>query len=633
MTPRFAAILLIRFCVHFGLIAGGFASALACTGGVIEGSGGPSRADCAGQLRRSFASSAHAAPVTPARQLTALFEEDWQWSLRNHPESATALGDHRFDDRWTDNSAGAIALREAHAREMLARVQRIPRSRLTGVDLVSSEVFTYRQRMDVEAQQFPVLRTRVLSAINGIHLDFSEVTRDMPLRTEADLRKLLARIAAYPLRVRQDIALLREGARLGWVTHQGSLARVPAQIDALLVGELRQGPLFAPFAELLTTSATDIPTVRRTELAATGERALADHVTPALRELRRCVVDELLPRSPESGGLASYPGGAAVYAYVVRQQTTTDISVQAIHALGLTEVARLRAEMEATIVRSGFSGSFAEFVDFLNTDPKFFYTSAADLLAGYRDIAKRVDAELPKLFAELPRATYGIRPIEAHQGEDAAEYYSPPAADGSRPGWFNANVQALKLRPKWDMEALFLHEAVPGHHLQNARALELATLPNFRRSEWYVAYGEGWALYAEGLGDQLGLYTDVYSRFGQQRMEIWRAARLVVDTGIHALGWTRQQAIDWMVERTGIARADITAEVDRYYAWPGQALGYKIGQLKIVELRERARQALGERFDLRRFHMAALDQGALPLNVLEQLLDGWIATELRANQR
>ena len=602
MTLRFAAIFLVRVCVHFGLIAGGFASA-------------------------------QAAPPTPARQLAALFEEDWQWSLRNHPESATALGDHRFDDRWTDNSASAIALREAHAREMLARVQRIPRSRLTGVDRVSSDVFTYRQRMEVEAQQFPVLRTRVLSAMDGVHLDFNQVIRDMPLRTEADVRKLLARIAAYPLRVRQDIELLREGARLGWVTHQGSLARVPAQIDALLVGELRRGPLFAPFAELLTTAGSDIPTARRTELAATGERVLAEQVAPALRELRRCVVDELLPRSPESGALASYPGGAAVYAYAVRQQTTTDISVQAIHALGLTEVARLRAEMEATIVRSGFTGSFVEFVDFLNTDPKFFYTSAADLLTGYRDIAKRVDAELPKLFAELPRATYGIRPIEAHQGEEAVEYYSPPAADGSRPGWFNANVLALKLRPKWDMEALFLHEAVPGHHLQNARALELANLPNFRRSDWYVAYGEGWALYAEGLGDQLGLYTDVYSKFGQQREEIWRAARLVVDTGIHALGWTRLQAIDWMVERTGIARADITAEVDRYYVWPGQALGYKIGQLKIVELRERARQSLGDRFDLRRFHMAVLDHGALPLNVLEQLLDEWIAAELRVNRR
>jgi len=246
------------------------------------------------------------------------------------------------------------------------------------------------------------------------------------------------------------------------------------------------------------------------------------------------------------------------------------------------------------------------------------------------DIAKRVDPELPKLFAELPRSPYGIRPIPPYQGEGTAEYYSPGAADGSRSGWFNANIVALKTRPKWEMEALFLHEAVPGHHLQTARALELGTLPNFRRNAWYVAYGEGWALYAEGLGDRLGLYTAPESRFGQLRMEIWRAARLVVDTGIHALGWTRQQAIDWMTERTGVSRDDVTAEVDRYYAWPGQALGYKIGQLKIIALRDKAHAALGERFDIRRFHMVVLDHGAVPLPVLETLVDEWIAREKAA---
>jgi uncharacterized protein (DUF885 family) len=579
-----------------------------------------------------FAASALAEPSAPARQLGALFEAHWQWTMRNHPEWATALGDHRFDQRWTDNSDAAIAQREAHAREMLARVQRIARTQLSGVDRVSYDVFTHQQRMAVQAQQFPVLRTRVLSAMDGIHLGLSEVMKDMPMRSEAGARNLLARLSAYPARVQQDIALLKEGARLGWVTHQGSLARVPEQIDAQLADDVRQSPLFAPFKDLLTTPNSELSPEQRAELAAAGERALIEKVQPALRELRRFVVDALLPRSPESGALSGYPGGTAVYAYAVREQTTTDMNVQAIHDLGLKEVARLRAEMETTMARSGFNGSFGEFVAFLNSDPKFFYTSGTDLLAGYRDIAKRVDPELPKLFAELPRAPYGIRPIDAHHGEGRAEFYNSPAADGSRPGWFNANVVALKTRPKWEMESLFLHEAVPGHHLQTARALELGALPMFRRSAWYVAYGEGWALYAEGLGEQLGLYTDAYSKFGQQRAEIWRAARLAVDTGIHALGWTRQQAIDWMTERTGIARDDVISEVDRYYVWPGQALGYKIGQLKLVELRERARKALGERFDLRRFHMAVLDHGAVPLNVLEQLLDEWIAAERRLGQ-
>ena len=583
-------------------------------------------------LSLCLAGAAAAAPASPAKQLNALFDEDWQWTMRNHPEWATTLGDHRFDSQWTDNSAAAIAQRDAHAREMLARAQRIPRSRLNGVDRLSHGVFVQQQQMTVEAQQFPVLRTRVLSAMQGIHLDLSEVMKEMPMRTEAHVRTLLARMAAYPARVQQDVALLKEGARLGWVTHQGSLARVPGQIEALLAGDARQSPLFAPFKELLTTPNSDLGPEKRAELATDGERALNDQVQPALRELRRFVVDDLLPRSPDSGAMSSYPGGAAVYAYAVREQTTTDMTVQAIHDLGLKEVARLRADMEGTMKRSGFEGSFAQYLEFLNTDPKFFYTSAAELLAGYRDIAKRVDPELARLFAELPRATYGIRPIDAHRGEGQPEFYEPPAADGSRPGWFNANVVALKTRPIWEMEALFLHEAVPGHHLQTARALELAALPKFRRSAWYVAYGEGWALYAEGLGEQLGLYTDPHAKFGQQRAEILRAARLVVDTGIHALGWTRQQAIDWMTERTGVARDDITAEVDRYYVWPGQALGYKIGQLKIIELRERARTALGDRFDLRRFHMAVLDHGAVPLNVLQQLLDEWIVAEQRASR-
>ena len=445
----------------------------------------------------------------------------------------------------------------------------------------------------------------------------------MPLRSEHDLRNVLARMGAFPLLVQQDIALLREGKRLGWVTHRASLERVPAQIDEQLFDDPRRSPLFEPFTKL----PADWSPALRADLSAAGERAIREQVQPALRELKRFVVDELLPVSPESGALGSYPGGAAVYQYHVRQSTTLDMGVQAIHELGQREVARLRGEMEALIASTGFKGGFAQYVDYLTTDPKFFFTRAEDLLSGYRDLAKRIDPELTKLFAELPRTPYGIRPIPPYAGEGASEYYSPGSADGSRPGWFNANIVALKTRPKWEMEALFLHEAVPGHHLQNARSLELANLPAFRRSSWYVAYGEGWALYAEGLGDQLGLYTDPTSRFGQQRMEIWRAARLAVDTGIHALGWTRQQAIDWMTERTGAARADITAEVDRYYVWPGQALGYTIGRLKIIALRDKARAALGDRFDIRRFHMVLLDHGGVPLPVLESLVDEWIARE------
>ena len=316
-----------------------------------------------------------------------------------------------------------------------------------------------------------------------------------------------------------------------------------------------------------------------------------------------------------------------MYAEQVRSNTTTELTPAQIHAIGQRELERLRGEMEAVMREVKFDGDFAAFVRYLNTEPKFFHASPEALLAGYRDIAKRIDPELPRLFAELPRVPYGVRAMPAHLGSDAAESYSQPALDGSRPGWFNANSQAWAKRPIWGMETLVAHEAVPGHHLQIARAVELGELPRFRRSGGYTVYSEGWALYAETLGFDVGLYKDPYSRFGHLQWQAFRAARLVVDTGIHALGWSRQQAIDFLVERTGEQPDLVASEVDRYTSWPGQALAYMIGQLKIIELRDRAKAQLGERFDIRRFHMVVLDQGSVPLPVLESAVEAWIATQ------
>lgn len=570
-----------------------------------------------------------AAAPDAARQLHALLAEDWEWTLRHDPDFATFYGDHRFDDRLTDRSPERAARQKAHVEKMLARLKRIPREQLRGEDRVSRDMAKEQFETALAEARLPVLRTRVLSANVGVHQDISHLLLAMPLRNEADARKLLARLAAVPLRVRQDIALLREGKARGWVTHRASLADVPGQIDLQLTEDATRTPWFEPFTRLPDA----IPAARRSELSQAAQATIRDHVQPALRELRRFVVDELLPASPENGSMSLVPGGNAIYAHLVRTQTTLDLDVRAIHDIGLREVARLRGEMDKLIASTGFKGSFEDWVKHLNTDPRYFYTSGEDLLTGYRDIAKRVDPMLPKLFAELPRTPYGIRAIPAHEGEKRAEYYTQASADGSRPGWFSANVLALNLRPKWEMEALFLHEAVPGHHLQGTRALELKSLPPFRRNAWYVAYGEGWALYAEGLGADLGLYTQPESRFGQLRMELWRAARLVVDTGIHALGWNREQAIAWMTERTGIARDDVVSEVDRYYALPAQALGYKLGQMEIVALRDRARAALGDRFDIRRFHMVILDHGPVPLTVLRTLVDEWISQELHGATR
>ena len=296
-------------------------------------------------------------------------------------------------------------------------------------------------------------------------------------------------------------------------------------------------------------------------------------------------------------------------------------------AIGLREVTRLRGEIDRVMRDMAWTGDFASFVQQLYSDPKYMLPSGDALLAAYRNIGKRLDPELPKLFAELPRAPWGVRAMPADAGPDAAENYSGPALDGSRPGWFNANAAGYKTRPSWGMETLVAHEAVPGHHLQIARAVELGELPNFRRASGYVAYSEGWALYAETLGFQLGLYQDPASRFGHLQWQMLRAARLVVDSGLHQLGWTRQQAIDYLLAESGMNRGFVESEVDRYTSWPGQALGYMVGQLKIIALRDRARAALGPRFDIRRFHMAVLDQGAVPLSVLDRQIDDWIASE------
>jgi uncharacterized protein (DUF885 family) len=325
--------------------------------------------------------------------------------------------------------------------------------------------------------------------------------------------------------------------------------------------------------------------------------------------------------------MSSYPDGVHVYELLVRNQTTTALTAREIHDIGLAELARIRGEMEAVMREVKFEGDFTKFAAFLDQDPRFRYASADALMAHYRDIGKRVDAELPRLFAELPRAAWGVRPMPAHMGTDRAEYYQSPAQDGSRAGIFFANALGFARKRTWEAETLVAHEAVPGHHLQGARAIELRGLPEFRRNAFFTAYIEGWALYAETLGFEVGLYTDPYDRFGHLQWQAFRAARLVVDTGLHAFGWSRQRAIDFMVERTGVEREFVVSEIDRYLSDPGQALAYMIGRLKFDELRARARGKLGAKFDLRRFHNMLLDQGALPLDVLDRLADEWIAAE------
>jgi uncharacterized protein (DUF885 family) len=586
---------------------------------------------CAALLAASATIAAPAPPaaaqpspaVADTQRLHALFERHWEESARHYPEWATWRGDARFGDRFTDASPAGRAANDAWTRDLLREAEAVPVQDLSATDRVSRELFIHDLADDVRLQAYPGWRSRTLVSQWGFQSGFAGLLQASPVSSVAEVRQMLARLAAYPVRVDQEIVRLRDGLALGWASPRPVLERVLRQIDGQLPPDVADSPFYAPFKGL----GAAIPAAEQDTLRAQARQAIANQVYPALRKLRAFAAAECLPKAPPDGALARYPGGVAVYAELVRQHTTTDLTPQQIHDIGRIQIRRLRGEMEAAMRDTGFKGDFPAFIVHLNSDPKFFHASPDALIAAYRDIAKRVDPELPKLFAELPRMPYGVRALPSHLGPGAADTYDGPSLDGRRAGWFNANVAGYRTTPVWGMETLVAHEAVPGHHLQTARAAELGDLPPFRRASFYTVYAEGWALYAETLGSQLGLYTDPASRFGHLQWQAFRAARLVVDTGVHALGWSREQAIDYMVEQTGVERNHVATEVDRYYSDPGQALAYMIGELKIIELRDRARARLGPRFDIRRFHNALLDQGSVPLPVLERIVDEWIAAQ------
>jgi uncharacterized protein (DUF885 family) len=571
--------------------------------------------------------TAVAAPGAAARSptaaaLQALFDASWDANMQRYPEWATYVGDNRWGDRLYDASPDNEAAGYADLRHRLAAAQALDRGALEAKDRISLDLFIHGQQQQLSFEPMVGYRRMSMGALGGFHTELADLLQASPVNNRAQAEQVLARLAAWPRRVDQELVRLRQGLALGWVPPRPVIDRVLSAIDRQRAASGENSPYFEPFKRL----GAGIPADEQAAIRQRALQAISSQVLPAQQRLRDFVAGDYAAAAPAAGNLSGYPGGAAVYAAAVQQQTTTTLSPAQIHAIGLAQVARLRGEIDQVMKEMGWRGDFASFVAQLNSDPKYFHASPEALLAGYRDIGKRLDAELPKLFAELPRAPWGVRAMPAHAGPDAAENYSGPALDGTRAGWFNANAVGYKTRPIWAMEVLTAHEAVPGHHLQSARAIELGELPRFRRSSWYVAYGEGWAMYAETLGSELGLYKDPASRFGYLQFQIWRAARLVVDTGLHDLGWPRERAIDYMVAQTGRDRGFMASEVDRYTSDPGQALGYMIGQLKILELRERARTALGDRFDIRRFHLVLLDQGAVPLTVLERQVDDWIAS-------
>lgn len=578
------------------------------------------------------AAPAAAAPV-PDRALRALFEREFDDELAQYPEQATYYGEPGHDDRLTDLSPEAIARRKAHRAALIRELQRIdprrlqhPQDRLSHAMMLADLQFEAQVDALYGALPFSGLGGwRVVGPQGGPHSEMAELAKAMPARGLRDAEHWNARLAALPRYLEQSMALMRAGMRSGWMPPRAVMGDVGAELDAFASGAPQDSPLYLPLASIPEA----VPAAQRARVQAAGRQLIAEHVQPAYARLQRFLVDEYLPACPEALAASALPGGADYYALAVRRSTTLALAPQAIHDLGLAEVARIARAMDELAAQQGFAGRRAEYAAHLRADPTQYYTRGEDMLRDYRDIAKRVDAELPRLFAELPRTPYGIRAMEAYEG-DKAEYYVPGAIDGSRAGMFTANTHSLATRPRYEMENTFLHEAVPGHHLQTARAQEIAGLPRFRRTAGHTAFDEGWALYAESLGPALGLYRDAASRFAALSWEMARACRLVVDTGLHALGWTRAQALAYLVDNAALDPAFARTEVDRYVANPGQALGYKIGELKILELRRGAQAALGERFDIRRFHNAVLDDGSLPLPLLEARIAEWIARERAA---
>jgi uncharacterized protein (DUF885 family) len=565
---------------------------------------------------------AGAASADPAAELRALFDAEWERGLRENPINATYFGDARYNDRLPDASLAAVQASQQGDRAALAKLKAIDRSALSAADQLNYDTFLWQLERQIERQRFREYLAPLdhRGGVQSLH----ELTELMRFTSVKDYDDWLARLRGVGKLTDDTIVLMQEGAKAGIVPPKVILQRIPAQIAAQRVETAEQSRYYDAFRAFPDT----VPMAERERLQSEARKVIAEVVLPAYERLDRYFREIYLPHAPEAVAASERPEGKAWYEFLARYYTTTDMTPDAIHALGLKEVARIRAEMEKIREEVGFAGSLDEFFVHLRTDPKFYYATPEALLDGYQAMSKRIDPELVKVFRRLPRMPYGVRPIPATSAPDTTTaYYQPGAADGSRAGFYYVNLYKPETRPKWEMMALSLHEAVPGHHFQFALGLEMPEQPMFRRVAYFVAYGEGWGLYAESLGYEMGLYADPYDRMGQLAYDMWRAVRLVVDTGMHYRGWSRARAIDYFKANAPKTEQDIVNEIDRYIGNPGQALAYKIGQLKILELRERARAALGARFDLRDFNDAVLETGSIPLAALEKHIDAWIASK------
>ena len=540
------------------------------------------------------------------------------------PDVGFNARDRRWNDRWPDRSLPAIEKRHSHDLEVLAKLESFDRTVLSPSDQLNYDLFLKDYRDDAEEHKY----RRYLMPVDqrgGIQTG-DELADSLRFESLKDYEDWVARLRAFPAYMDQTIALMRQGIKEEMVLPRIVLQRIPSQIDHQIVSDSKASPFYKPFRKFSGSIAES----DRGRIIAAADRAISESVVPEFERFKKFFSAEYLPAATHQIGASELPNGKAMYAFLARRHTTTELRPEEIHQIGLDEVKRIRLAMQSVIDGLGFKGSFQDFAAFLRNDPQFYYRTSDELLESYRALTRRIDPLLVKLFKTLPRMPYGVEPIPENIAPDTTTaYYQSPAADGSRAGTYFVNLYKPETRPKYEMMALSLHESVPGHHLQIALAMESQALPNFRRHGGYTAFVEGWGLYAESLGHEMGLYDAPYAKFGQLMYEMWRAVRLVVDTGIHSMGWERQKAIDFYLEHTARQELDAVNEIDRYIAMPGQALAYKVGQLKISEIRRKAETMLGEKFDVRAFHDQMLKEGALPLDILEARMNEWMNQQLR----
>ncbi len=575
------------------------------------------------------------APVAPATAATSadarlrqLFHDSDEGSLRRNPVQALFRGDMRYADQLGDFFSDAhLAAEEAATRQDLATLATIDRARLTPVDQIAYDVFKQQAELNLRGYAPDLIAVQIVRPLDhfyGLHTFYPELASGQgaaPFKTVADYDNNLKRNAQYAAQIDAAIVRFREGMKSGIVQPKLVVRNMIGQLDNLLAGGVEASPFYGP----VKTFPAAIPAADQSRLRAAYTRQITELLNPVQQRLRTFLQEEYLPVARDSVGLSAMPGGAKLYDYLIESNTTLPLKADAVHKLGLSEVARITREMETQKAKVGFKGTLPEFFAFLRTDKRFQPSSAAQLREGYEAIGRRVDSRVREQFSLVPKTRLEIRPVPAFKEKtDAGGSYQSGTPDGSRPGVFYYNTYDLPTRYMWEMETLYLHEAVPGHHFQISLAQENGALPAFMRFGGNTAYVEGWALYSETLWPQLGMETDPYQRMGGLNDEMLRAMRLVVDTGIHAKGWTRDQAIDYMLANSPMSRTDATAEVERYIAIPGQALAYKIGQLTISRVKADAQKQLGARFDPRAFHAQVLDTGALPMPVLEKKIADWV---------